>query len=64
MTYAEQKHERQEAADSKKEAQLTAAMEELKLKSAIEELKSNIARTASNYDIDEEDLTKEVIIEL
>ena len=62
MTYAEQKHERQEAADSKKEAQLTAAMEELK--SAIEELKSNIARTASNYDIDEEDLTNEVIIEL
>ena len=62
MTYAEQKHERQEAADSKKEAQLTAAMEGLK--SAIEELKSNIARTASNYDIDEEDLTKEVIIEL
>ena len=62
MNNAIAKHEKQEAADSKKELQLTAAMEELK--SAIEELKSNIARTASNYDIDEEDLTKEVIIEL
>ena len=54
MTYAEQKHERQEAADSKKEAQLTAAMEELK--GDIEELKNAIAHEA--------ELTDEVAKEL
>ena len=63
MTYAEQNHERQEAADSKKEAQLTAAMEELRVD--IEELKKAIAHIASHYDlITESDLTDEVAKEL
>ena len=42
MNSAEQKHEQQEAADSKKEAQLTAAMEELR--GDIKELKNAIAQ--------------------
>ena len=41
MTSQQQKHEKQEAADSKKELQLTAAMEELK--GDIEELKKAIS---------------------
>ena len=63
MTYAEQNHKKQEAADSKKEAQLTAAMEELRVD--IEELKKAIAHIASHYDaITESDLTDEVAKEL
>ena len=63
MTYAEQNHEKQEAADSKKEAQLTAAMEGLK--GDIEELKNAIAHIASFYDaITEAELTDEVAKEL
>ena len=63
MTYAEQNHKKQEAADSKKEAQLTAAMEELRVD--IEELKKAIAHIASHYDaITELELMDEVAKEL
>ena len=63
MTYAEQNHKKQEAADSKKEAQLTAAMEELRVD--IEELKKAIAHIASHYDaITESELMDEVAKEL
>lgn len=63
MTSQQQKHDKQEAEDSKKELQLTAAMEELK--GDIEELKKAIAHIASFYDsISEEDLTDEVAKEL
>ena len=63
MNSAEQKHEQQEAADSKKEAQLTAAMEELR--GDIKELKNAIAHIASFYDaITEAELTDEVAKEL
>ena len=63
MTSQQQKHEKQEAADSKKELQLTAAMEELK--GDIEELKKAIAHIASYYDsITESELTDEVAKEL
>ena len=63
MTSQQQKHEKQEAADSKKEAQLTAAMEELR--GDIEEFKKAIAHIASYYDaITDEDLTDEVAKEL
>ena len=63
MNNAIAKHEKQEAADSKKELQLTAAMEELK--GDIEELKKAIAHIASFYNaISEEDLTDEVAKEL
>ena len=53
MNNAIAKHEKQEAADSKKELQLTAAMEELK--GDIEELKNAIAHIASYYDAINED---------
>ena len=63
MNGTEQKHKKQEAADSKKELQLTMAMEELK--GDIEELKKAIAHIASYYDaISEDDLTNEVAKEL
>ena len=63
MNNAIAKHEKQEAADSKKELQLTAAMEELS--SDIEEFKKAIAHIASYYDaISEDDLTNEVAKEL
>ena len=63
MNNAIAKHEKQEAADSKKELQLTAAMEELK--GDIEELKKAIAHIESYYDsITESDLTDEVAKEL
>ena len=63
MNSTEQKHEKQEAADSKKDAQLTAAMEELR--GDIEELRNAIAHIASYYDsITESDLTDEVAKEL
>ena len=63
MTNQQQKHEKQEAADSKKELQLTAAMEELR--GDIEEFKNAIAHIASYYDaISEDDLTNEVAKEL
>ena len=63
MTSTEQKHNKQEAADSKKELQLTAAMEELR--GDIEEFKNTIAHIASYYDsISEDDLTNEVAKEL
>ena len=63
MNNAVAKHEKQEAADSKKELQLTAAMEELS--SDIEEFKKAIAHIASYYDaINEDDLTNEVAKEL
>ena len=63
MTSQQQKHDKQEAEDSKKELQLTAAMEELK--GDIEELRNAIAHIASYYDsITESDLTNEVAKEL
>ena len=63
MNNAIAKHEKQEAEDSKKELQLTAAMEELS--SDIEELRNAIAHIASYYDsITESDLTDEVAKEL
>ena len=63
MTNQQQKHNKQEAADSKKELRLTAAMEELK--GDIEELRNAIAHIASYYDaITESDLTNEVAKEL
>ena len=63
MTNQQQKHNKQEAADSKKELQLTAAMEELK--GDIEELRNAIAHIASYYDsITESELTDEVAKEL
>ena len=63
MTNQQQKHNKQEAADSKKELQLTMAMEELK--GDIEELRNAIAHIASYYDsITESDLTDEVAKEL
>ena len=63
MTSQQQKHDKQEAEDSKKELQLTAAIEELS--SDIEEFKKAIAHIASYYDaINEDDLTNEVAKEL
>ena len=63
MTSQQQKHNKQEAADSKKELQLTAAMEELR--GDIEELRNAIKHIASYYDsISEDDLTNEVAKEL
>ena len=63
MTNQQQKHNKQEAADSKKELQLTMAMEELK--GDIEELRNAIAHIASYYDsITESELTDEVAKEL
>ena len=63
MTNQQQKHEKQEASDSKKELQLTAAIEELS--GDIEEFKKAIAHIASFYDaINEDDLTNEVAKEL
>ena len=63
MTSQQQKHNKQEAASSKKELQLTAAMEELK--GDIEELRNAIAHIASFYDsITESELTDEVAKEL
>ena len=63
MTNQQQKHNKQEAADSKKELQLTMAMQELK--GDIEELRNAIAHIASFYDsITESELTDEVAKEL
>lgn len=63
MNSTEQKHNKQETIDSKKELQLTAAMEELR--GDIEEFKKAIAHIASFYDsISEDDLTDEVAKEL